>query len=221
MRRLFPILALAGISCVSLGGIRTVHTVPGTLIAPYGTGVPAVSTSPLAVSGGGRDVETFAVYDVLLEEGVFDDRIECIVVKDHTTARYLVEEDEAIPEHIRRNFPDLPQEVWDDFTAWNQEAVPLQPAFHIVIPVILISREEIEEFFSTPDGGGWEAFYDTYKGAQGIMELSQVGFSTERNRAIVYAGNEEFSLAGAGFLYLLEKDGADWRMVKSVMVWIS
>jgi len=209
------------ISCSTLiwNGVNSSHR-PGDAGIPS---IPSPLPEPSGTPAPDQDVrrrEEYAVYDAIIVDLFESGELQCIVLKEDTTARHLIDEDEKNKEYVRSHLPEVPLEVWDDFLGKNQEPAALQPFLHSTIPVFLISQEEINGIFFQ-EGDGWERFYDDYPGAQGIMDISQVGFNPGLDQALVYAGNQSNYLAGAGFLYNLEKVGGGWMIRNSVMVWIS
>jgi hypothetical protein len=207
-----------GVSCVVLPRVDPARTDAHT---PFISDAPqAPSTTPTPAENK-RWLEEYAVYDAMLEKLYGASKLGCIVLKDFTTARHLIGQDEATLEYVRENLPEMPQDVWDDFINRNQTPIALEPVFHFAVPIVLISQEEINGIFFTQEGDGWKRFYDTYPGAQGIMDISQAGFNPELDRALVYAGDQSNYLAGIGLLYYLEKTGGNWHIRNSVMVWIS
>jgi hypothetical protein len=107
-----------------------------------------------------------------------------------------------------------------DFRARNAHSQPLPPDMALPYRYVLLSATEEKAFF-LPNGGGWDAFYQRYPNAQGLMRLSRVGFNATMDQALVYVGNQSNYLAGAGVYYLLRKEDGTWRVVGEVMTWIS
>ena len=107
-----------------------------------------------------------------------------------------------------------------NFQARNDRAQPLSPDLALPFRYVLLTDTEQQSFFQ-PDAGGWDAFYQRYPKAQGIMRLSRVGFNADMTQALVYVGNQSHYLAGAGYYFLLAKKGGTWRVVDKVMTWIS
>jgi len=60
-----------------------------------------------------------------------------------------------------------------------------------------------------------------YPNSQGTMTLSGVGFNRNINQALVYVGNPEGFLAGAGYYVLLVKEKGTWVIKQKLMTWIS
>ncbi len=168
-----------------------------------------------------RRREEYGVYDAVLEKFHGAGEWQCLIVKNITTARYLIEEHEKNWDFVHSNLPEVEPEIWEDFLGRNQHPVVLRPALHFSVPVVFISKEEINGIFFAQEGDGWERFYNTFPGAQGIMDISQAGFNPDFSRGLVYAGNQSNYLAGIGHLYFLKKTGGRWQIRNSVMVWIS
>ena len=53
------------------------------------------------------------------------------------------------------------------------------------------------------------------------MTLSRVGFNQDQTQALVYIGNQEGPLSGAGYIVLLNKQFGNWELKQKIMVWIS
>jgi hypothetical protein len=109
------------------------------------------------------------------------------------------------------------------FLARNDTGYTLTSRMELGAPYVLLSREAEYRLFSE-DGGinnGWQAFYAKYPDAQGIHELSRVGFNASRNQALVYVGFTSASLGGEGKYYLLKKADSKWIIDKEVQTWIS
>jgi hypothetical protein len=107
-----------------------------------------------------------------------------------------------------------------NFRARNDRPQPLPPDMGLPFRYVLLTATEQQSYFQ-PNAGGWDAFYQRYPNAQGIMSLSRVGFNAAMDQALVYVGNQSNYLAGAGVYYLLAKEDGTWQVVGEVMVWIS
>lgn len=111
------------------------------------------------------------------------------------------------------------QEILDDFEAKNARSCPLGDFFDLPAKVMFIGETENIKIFWK--GFLWLEFFAKYPFAQGIMELSRVGFNAEKNQALVYVGNQEDITAGAGYYVLLAKIDGVWVIQDQVMSWIS
>ena len=67
---------------------------------------------------------------------------------------------------------------------------------------------------------GWPAFFDRFPTCQGLLHLSQVGFSPETDVALVFAANERGREMGEGYLWLLEKRADGWTVLDGLMMWM-
>ena len=58
--------------------------------------------------------------------------------------------------------------------------------------------------------GNWEAFYAKYPGSPGVITVSRVGLSRDKNLALFYVGLACGELCGHGRLHVLKKEGDVW-----------
>jgi hypothetical protein len=115
--------------------------------------------------------------------------------------------------------PDASQEMVANFIEKNSRPRRIEGALDIGIPYVLIDDKEYEEIFQNADG--WQTFYSKYRESQGLITLSNVGFNSEMNRALVYAGNQHAGLGGAGYYMLLANEGGAWIIKGKSGAWIS
>jgi hypothetical protein len=108
-----------------------------------------------------------------------------------------------------------------DFAERSQRTEKLKDQFGLPVPVRLLTRDQLRDFFSAPETDGWERFFAEYPGAPGTLALSQVGFNEGRTQAMVYAGQQSGWLSGSGNVYLLNKTEDGWRVVAIMLLWIS
>ena len=123
-------------------------------------------------------------------------------------------------DYVTQQLTGTAPETLANFQTRNDRARPLSPDMALPFQYVLLTDNEQQAFFQ-PNAGGWDAFYQRYPNAQGIMRLSRVGFNADMTQALVYVGNQSHYLAGAGVYYLLAKEDGTWRVVGEVMVWIS
>jgi hypothetical protein len=160
--------------------------------------------------------EEYAVLRAIIDTRFADPRIEQLVISDHTGAGWG---DEAwIDQEIEDTWPQVPGETAEQLFERNQRNYALADSFGLSRPVVLLSSEESNEIFRD---GGWEAFYERFPGAQGVMGVSRVGFDPDGRWALAYMGNQYHYLAGHGDLYLLEKVDGEWTVVAAIFLWIS
>lgn len=86
---------------------------------------------------------------------------------------------------------DVPADLIRDFCAKNAQPQKVWPELRQRLPVILLSREELNSLFSAghpqkPDG--WDRFYAKYPKSPGIITISRVGFNRRGDLAMIYLG---------------------------------
>jgi hypothetical protein len=88
--------------------------------------------------------------------------------------------------------------------------------------VSLISAEEIQYIFSNTEiNAGWEEFYRRYPNSPGTISFSRIGYNTDKTQAVVDMGNMYASLRGEGFLVFLKLENNKWKIVITMLTWIS
>lgn len=122
-------------------------------------------------------------------------------------------------DYIKSGLPSASKETLNSFIDRNEKPAPLSPDMQLESEYVLISADEMQTIFHQADG--WDTFYKKYPGSGGYTVLSRVGFNDTLDQAMLYVGNMAGPLMGAGFYYLLEKKGGEWRVIEQVMAWIS
>jgi hypothetical protein len=175
---------------------------------------------PLTPSPNESEAE-YAVYTALIETMYANDKLEVVVIRDHTSSGLgMVGNDAKEFEYIQKALPEVDQSLKDSFLARNAQPVPLEDRFNLKIPVTLLSQADFDTFFGK-SGRGWDDFYFQYPKSQGVLTLSKVGFNAQVDKALVYAGNQAYSLAGAGYAVALGLEHGQWKVLNQVMLWIS
>jgi hypothetical protein len=173
--------------------------------------------------------EEYRLYSALLETGLqsfggdlgTEDEISVIVIEDHTCwclrTRYLYGASGQC-DSVIEELPALKQETYDDFEAKNKDPQVLDGTFTVSVPVIVLSEEDIEALFDTSDWG--QSLLEKYN-SKAILTLSRIGFDTEMNQALVYAGIYTAWNAGIGYYVLLNKENGVWEVESTITAWIS
>ncbi|MBS1792922.1 MAG: hypothetical protein JSS81_03665 [Acidobacteria bacterium] len=97
----------------------------------------------------------------------------------------------------------------------------LSERIDIPTPYVLVDEKEIETLFTDDVFDGWDSFYKKYSDSTGFISLSNVGFAPDLKRAVLYISRECGGKCGTGDFVLLEKDGALWKVHRTVNVWVS
>jgi hypothetical protein len=88
----------------------------------------------------------------------------------------------------------------------------------------LVPSETIDGFFKTKGPGGWAGFYKRFPNSGGYVEMSAVGFNSDKTLALMYAGHSCGGLCGGGGYYLLKKTDGKWTEVNwpgTSCTWVS
>lgn len=109
------------------------------------------------------------------------------------------------------------REIWasvlEDYKNQNQTPRLFSRSFSIDRPYELISRTELSDLFANTTKNlweGWKSFYSRYPDSDGFIELSAVGFNSDKTKAFVYIAHHCGSLCGAGGYTFLEKRDGKW-----------
>jgi len=86
--------------------------------------------------------------------------------------------------------------------------------------VHIIEQEEEDLIFEQRCKKGWKLFYEKFPDAKSLIKLSKVGFQPN-NKAIVYFMFFRNCLDGGGAFILLEKKQGQWKIAKTIGLWIS
>ena len=101
-----------------------------------------------------------------------------------------------------------------NFSRMSTDVISLDRQQFLDLPLVLASQAEISDVFAKDDG--WAAL-----GTSNIVRFSRIGFSCQRNQALVYESQSCGSLCGSGGLLILKKDEDRWRVVLGILLWIS
>jgi hypothetical protein len=112
-------------------------------------------------------------------------------------------------------------EAVEDFLSKSEEQAPVSRSIPFDQPQIFISKKDEDELFQRKGTDGWQTFYSKYPKAGGITSLSRVGFNKAKDCAILYSSIGCGWLCGTGHYHLLKKEGEEWKLIASQMLWIS
>jgi hypothetical protein len=98
-----------------------------------------------------------------------------------------------------------------DYVRLNEKTWLLQQKFSLERPYRMLSSDESKAIFKE---GGWEDFYRQYPDSGGMIELSAVGFNTDKTVAVVYMGHSCGMLCGGGGFHVLQKKDGKWIPLK-------
>jgi hypothetical protein len=111
--------------------------------------------------------------------------------------------------YIKSHFPDAMDETLYNYLAINTHNISL-----LDIPDVQVTCHVL----SSAKSNQWKSLFPN---ANALIHVSQVGFNTVKDQAILYLSEYVAPLSASGHLYFLNKEAAGWHVSKSVMLWIS
>lgn len=103
----------------------------------------------------------------------------------------------------------------------NKKIKRLKNSFDLNYQVYLISEFKIKYLFRNGRKDNWKTFYKKYPNSFGIIEVSNIAYSNDKNFAVFYIGYQRFGLMGYGCLLLIDLNKEDNIILKQVEIWIS
>ena len=139
----------------------------------------------------------YSVYETILTS-VFQEESLTLVLNDSTGGMLI---DDNSYNYFLEKMEGLTMEMINNYNEVNSSKIAL-------LRMPNVNHEFVSEYTGEERG-------------RVILTFSRVGFNNDNTKAIVLLGDYYAPLVGAGFLYFLEKTDDSWRIVSSIMVWIS
>jgi hypothetical protein len=173
------------------------------------------------------EVERYAVYDALLN-CLFSDVLKktpsVIVIEEQTKIWYSNNVNaKAVPQSLshlklsdmQKRLPSLSAATFEDFLSQNKTSISLKDSFSLQPKRVIISEEEQKSLFSK----GWEGVRRKYPNSQGLTTLSNTGFDSEMNQALVHVISTREAIDGFAFYAVLEKQNEKWQVKEKFTDW--
>jgi hypothetical protein len=160
------------------------------------------SVSPTQQSDVITDAE-YAVLSTIVTSAIAPPSDSIIVLQDSTSPGIFVSDDSALTAMLLRvsqEIPALEVTTIADFRAKNLTRTYISSPRKIH-PACVQTSATTKRFPA--------------------MDVSRVGFDADGQQALAYVGFSVGPLAGAGFCYVLVRQGDRWTIIGSSMVWIS
>lgn len=146
--------------------------------------------------------------------------IDKLVIIDSTYTRYKLNENEI--ESIEKKFGfDIPEDVVQNFQMNNSKRYKINQFFDFEIHYILLGQNKFDEIFEKGVGLGWIEFDKRFPNSTGRIYLSRLGFSNNKNEALLYYDIRSGGLSGAGFFIYLKKENKKWQNIAWARMWVS
>ena len=127
---------------------------------------------------------------------------------------------DSVAHWVADTLPDVSRDLIRDFSRVAPDQSRIEPFELGRSKLHLLADSTLGRFFRRA-GSGWDGFYRAFPNGGAIVSVSRVGLSRDCRWAMVYAGSQGDWLAGAGYLYVLEKHGGVWHERRRLMLWIS
>lgn len=115
--------------------------------------------------------------------------------------------------------PVLQESTLEDFKQKNSTTTILEPKRMNKHNIVIITKEERESIFREGPVG-WDEFYERYKGSQGILTFSKVGYSKDRKQALLSYDNGCGGKCGHGGVVVLHYVNRAWKIVVIFPMWV-
>jgi hypothetical protein len=174
----------------------------------------SVLASPVPTpSAADIDREEQAVYSFFVREDT-----KALILQD-TSTNISDDNPQQTIDDIKSGLKGVSQETLDNYLERNKQPSQLPANMNLSTDYVLLSRKDLMEISSQPDWG--ELLNAKYPGTHGYIIFSRVGFNNTLDQAVIYVGNVDGPLMGAGYYYLMEKQKGQWLVKDQVMAWIS
>jgi hypothetical protein len=190
----------------------------------------APTQQPNKLSGELPD-EDYAIYSLVLQTHFVKDGIERIVLGDHTLMEYppimMAMTQFGGSKDAKTIGESAAKETLQDYEQKNKTPLPLAPKFTLNVPLVLMSAAERDRVFmitgekKVAGPKGMEAFQKLYPKSPGFMNISRIGFNSDRTQALLYIGFVCGGLCGEGHIFLLVKENGTWKIRHVAMTWVS
>ena len=157
--------------------------------------------------------EDYHVYSQVIKSMFLDENTKLVVIRDSTVTYSLSNQIDYLMEHV----PQLDSTLLADYQLHNSRRTALLRIPGLGIECHLLSDAELDDIFNN---GWWPEFYQRFPHSGGYITFSSIGWSGDRETAILYASRVRGRLAGAGYLVLLQKT-QHWHIISSLLLWIS
>ncbi|MBU1320237.1 MAG: hypothetical protein KKG33_04065 [candidate division Zixibacteria bacterium] len=102
----------------------------------------------------------------------------------------------------------------------RRESCSLEDKFSAMVPVQIITNEELDSFEGDEYGMFWSNMREKF-GPSAVVHFSRVGFDETGEYGVLYYSYSTGGLSGAGYLMTVQRTDKGWRLCYANMIWIS
>jgi len=153
-----------------------------------------------------EDAEAYEVYSAIIPTGWLwqAQKAKSLVISSETKGYQMCLRPEVDSENI------IGQAI-SEYVKLNEKTWLLQQQLNVEKPYRFITSDDLKSVF---EHGDWEKFGKQYPDSGGWIELSAVGFNTDKTVAVVYMGHHCGMLCGGGGFHVLQKKDGKWEPLK-------
>lgn len=161
-----------------------------------------------------------AIYTAIINHGAQGD-VSMVVLAGNTTGDPAAITEQTHADAVVADL-EVPHETLRDWQQRNRRISPIEYSLNVNASYQLMDRKTHRDLFKGGEPeAGWQAFFNRYPGAPGLLRVSHAGFDHSLTHALVYAEFQCGAECGSGRLIHLETDGANtWSVRGSALVWI-
>lgn len=169
--------------------------------------------------------EDYSLYDLIIEDKFLTSRIRLVLLERMTVSRLVPDLDGSITTDFLQQQDYfggmLPQELVRDFVEANRMPARLEARFQFGVRYRFVSEGTMED---SEAGAALPALNGRVRPVQAMSVLDRLAFSrvgrTLRNdQALVYVENRRRDGTGAGFLVWCRRQGQEWKLFDTEVVW--
>jgi hypothetical protein len=188
-----------------------------------------VVLSPLAAERGQAAVavleEDYSLYDRVIEDKFLTSQIQLVLLERMTVSRLMPQQDGSMTIDVfqRHGYFDglLPQDLVRDFVGANQTSTRLEDRFQFGVRYRFVSERMDED---SEAGAALPVVSHSTVPVQAPAVLdrlafSRVGRTLKNDQALVYVENRRRDGTGAGFLVWFRRQGQEWELFDTEVVW--
>jgi hypothetical protein len=171
-----------------------------------------------------------AVIETMFKGGkvTFDTQapVKNLVIRLNTTAELAYGPIDEEWGQIRSRIPALKDDTITDFKRRRQHSVKLERRLNVSLPYTLIPPADFDAIFDNHRGSNaspdlWKTFYEKYPESGGYLMFSNVGYSKDRDQALVYFVHWCGYTCGTGHFILVNQSEGEWLVSSVAQIWIS
>jgi len=169
--------------------------------------------------------EEYAVYSALLDgikQSPNDGKAVSLFVVDDKTSGVP---NSCLPDEIAKWEKEIKADelrpLLEGLLAKNKESYTLGRHFAITRSYLLLTADDVSNFFGNKDLDGWGDFYEKYPNSSGHITFSRVGFNADMTKAILYRETYCGVLCAYGGYVLLGKEKGKWNVTRGFLCWQS